>query len=68
MSVDIKDRIDALAARHGSIRAAARVLDIDHTHLWRIRKGEKVPSQALARKLGLRKTVHIVYEPIGAKS
>lgn len=67
MPVDLREIIDGLAAKHGSIRAAARVLDIDHTHLWRIRKGEKVPSQFMARKLGVRKNISITYELIKEK-
>jgi hypothetical protein len=64
VSVQIKDRIDALVARHGSLRAVGRVLGIDHTHLHRVRKGEKVPSQVMAKKLGLRKNVAVTYELI----
>jgi len=68
MSVQIKDRIDALVAKHGSLRAVGLVLGVDHSHLHRIRSGEKVPSQVMARKLGLRKNISITYEYIRVRA
>ena len=51
-------RIGELAEKHGSLRAAARVLQIDHAYLWRLANGQKDnPDQALLRKLGLRQVV-----------
>ena len=57
MSV-LRARIDELVARHGSLRAAARVLQMDHVYLYRLRNGEKEnPSDEMLRKLGLRRVV-----------
>jgi hypothetical protein len=54
----LQKRISALAKQHGSTRAAARVLEVDHAYLWRLAHGEKDnPDDALLRKLGLRRVV-----------
>jgi hypothetical protein len=54
----LQERIAELADRHGSIRAAARVLMVDHTYLYRLYKGEKDdPGPELLRKLKLRRVV-----------
>lgn len=54
-------RIAALEKRHGSLRAAARVLKIDHGYLCRMKAGAKLnPSDAVLRKLGLRRMVQFV--------
>jgi transcriptional regulator with XRE-family HTH domain len=51
-------RLNALQAQHGSLRAVARVLEIDAGYLSRLKAGEKLnPSDALLRKLGLRRYV-----------
>ena len=55
--------IDALVTQHGSLRAVARVTEIDVGYLSRLRAGEKVnPEKAKLRRLGLRRVVH--YEVI----
>lgn len=49
--------------QHGSIRAAARVLKIDHAYLWRLARGtKKEPSAEVLKKLGVRRIV--TYQPI----
>jgi hypothetical protein len=54
----LQRRILELAEHHGSLRAASRVLQIDHAYLWRLQTGEKDnPDDALLRKLGLRRIV-----------
>lgn len=54
--VTIGTRTAELIARHGSYRAAARVLQIDSAYFWRLHTGEKTnPSDAVLKKLGLRK-------------
>lgn len=54
----LQRRIKDLAERHGSTRAAARVLEIDHTYLWRLAEGQKDdPGDDLLRKLKLRRIV-----------
>jgi hypothetical protein len=54
----LQQRIEELALQHGSLRAAARVLQVDHAYLWRLARGDKAePSEALLRKLGLRRVV-----------
>ena len=55
-------RIQELAKQHGSLRAAARVLDIDHAYLWRLQQGEKIaPGAYVLKKLGLRRIVTVDY-------
>ena len=50
-------RIQALVSRHGSLRAAARVLAIDHAYLWRLQQGVKSSGDDVLRKLGLRRVI-----------
>lgn len=57
-SISLRDRIDELCEKHGSQRAAAAVLKIDHAYLSRLRRGSKVePSQHVLKKLGLQRVV-----------
>ncbi len=59
----IARRIDALTERHGSLRAAARVLKVDAGYLSRLRDGLKTnPSDRLLKKLGIKRVVTIVFE------
>lgn len=54
-------RIQQLEKQHGSLRAAARVLQVDPAYLKRLRDGEKDnPSDALLKKLRLRKVIKYV--------
>ena len=54
----LRERIIELEKRHGSLRAAARVLQIDPAYLLRLRDGEKTnPSATTLRKLGLKKGI-----------
>jgi LmbE family N-acetylglucosaminyl deacetylase len=54
----LQQRINELVERHGSIRAAARVLDVDPVYLYRLSTGEKdAPGPELLRKLKLRRVV-----------
>ena len=54
----LQQRVKELAVHHGSIRAAARVLMVDHTYLYRLSNGEKDdPSDDLLRKMKLRRVV-----------
>jgi len=56
--VTLQDRIDELVAQHGSLRAVARVTEIDAGYLSRLRTGEKVnPEKDKLRRLGLRRVV-----------
>lgn len=62
----LAERISELVEQHGSIRAAARVLQMDHAYLYRLASGEKTePSDDVLRKLGLRKAV--TYERSGVR-
>ena len=57
-AVTLQDRIDELVAQHGSLRAVARVTEIDAGYLSRLRTGEKVnPEKDKLRRLGLRRVV-----------
>jgi hypothetical protein len=59
----LSERIAELAAQHGSLRAAARVLEVDPGYLSRLRSGEKdSPEDWLLRRMGLRRVV--TYERI----
>ena len=54
----LQECVEALVAKHGSVRAAARVLEVDHAYLYRLRTGEKRdPGETLLRRLGLRRVV-----------
>lgn len=54
----IQDRINELVAQHGSLRAVARVTEIDAGYLSRLRSGEKVnPDKLKLTRLGLRRVV-----------
>lgn len=51
----LRDRIGELIKEHGGLRAAARAVDIDPSHLVRIRDGERNASDEVLEKLGLRR-------------
>ena len=54
----LQERIDELVAQHGSLRAVARVTEIDAGYLSRLRTGEKVnPEKDKLRRMGLRRVV-----------
>lgn len=54
----LQDRIDELVAQHGSLRAVARVTEIDVGYLSRLRAYANVnPGRDKLRRLGLRKVV-----------
>lgn len=51
-------RLVELERKHGTMRAVGRVLKIDHGYLSRLKDGKKLnPSDAVLRKLGLRRIV-----------
>lgn len=57
-ALTLKERIDELIAQHGTLRAAARVLEVDAGYLSRLRYGEKdEPGETLLRRMGLRRVV-----------
>lgn len=54
----LQERIGELVTQHGSLRAAARVLEVDAAYLWRLKSGEKDdPGETLLRRMGLRRVV-----------
>lgn len=58
MSVTLAERITELRHKHGSLRAAAAVLEVDVAYLSRLASGEKDNPQAwLLRRMGLRQVV-----------
>lgn len=58
MSVTLAERIGQLVAQHGSLRAVARVTEIDVSYLSRLRSGEKArPENAKLRRLGLKRVM-----------
>ena len=61
--MSLQDRIDELVAQHGSLRAVARVTEIDVGYLSRLRAYANVnPGRDKLRRLGLRRVV--AYERI----
>lgn len=59
--VTLQGRVAELAAQHGSLRAAARVLMVSAPYLHRIASGEKTnPDDLLLRRMGLSKVVTYV--------
>lgn len=56
--VTLKHRVQELIAEHGTLRGAARALQIDPGYLSRIERGEKgAPSDEVLRKMGLCRVV-----------
>lgn len=54
----LPERIAELVERHGSLRAAARVLSCDPGYLSRLSSGDKDdPGAHLLRRMGLRRVV-----------
>ncbi|MDE1998961.1 MAG: hypothetical protein KGI52_08570 [Burkholderiales bacterium] len=63
----LQDRIDELVAQHGSLRAVARVTEIDVGYLSRLRAYANVnPGRDKLRRLGLRRVVS--YERLKART
>ena len=51
----LRRRADEIIRQHGSLRAAARALEIDPGYLSRLHDGKKLnPSAATLRRMGLR--------------
>ena len=65
----LQDRIDELVAQHGSLRAVARVTEIDVGYLSRLRAYANVnPGRDKLRRLGLRRVVaYELLKPANAK-
>ena len=54
----LAERIEQLVRKHGSLRALARITQIDVGYLSRLRSGEKAnPDKHKLRRLGLRRVV-----------
>lgn len=54
----LPERVAELVAQHGSLRAAARVLECDAGYLSRLASGEKTdPGETLLRRMGLRQII-----------
>lgn len=67
MSITLKHRIAELIQQHGTLRAAARAIQVEVSYLSRLERGEKDnPSTLTLRRMGLREVV--TYERIGAAS
>lgn len=63
VTTTLQSRIAELVARHGDIRAAVRVLQVDHAYLHRLGSGEKSnPSEKMLKKLGLKRIITVRYE------
>lgn len=58
---EVQKAVARAVAKHGTLRAAARVFQVDPGYLQRLLTGEKdAPGDPLLRKLGLRKVVTYV--------
>lgn len=56
--MNLSDRVLQLCEQHGSLRAAARAVQIDASYLSRLLSGEKVnPSALYLRRLGLKRII-----------
>lgn len=54
-AMTIAERVRYLIAKYGSVRSAARVLQVDAGYLSRLGTGEKAnPGKVLLKRLGLR--------------
>ena len=60
MVTNLSLHITELEKKYGGLRRTARLLSIDPAYLWRLKKGQKNPSEFTLRKLGLRRRV--IYE------
>lgn len=50
----LQDRVIQLVEQHGSLRAAARAIEVDVSYLSRLGSGEKeMPSETTLRRMGL---------------
>ena len=60
----VQERIALHVVKHGSLRAAARVLKVSAPYLCRLAKGEKKEgSDALLRKIGIRREIRFSVLP-----
>lgn len=63
MSITLQQRVGELIAQHGTLRAAARAIQVEVSYLSRLERGEKQnPSELTLRRMGLREVV--AYERI----
>lgn len=61
MKNGLQDRIDELVLQHGTLRATAAVLKVDHGYLSRLRRGVvTMPSNGLLRRMKLRRVIYYV--------
>ncbi|ABE45665.1 hypothetical protein Bpro_3766 [Polaromonas sp. JS666] len=68
VALTLSSRIAELIERHGSLRAAARVLECDPGYLSRLQSGEKNdPGDPLLRRMGLRQIVTYARSVIDAQ-
>lgn len=64
--VTLQSRIAELVEQHGSLRAAARVMEIDAGYLSRLASGEKSdPGETLLRRMGLKQNITYSRATIG---
>ena len=54
----LQERVAELIAQHGSLRAAARVLQVEPGYLSRLANGDKVnPGKLILGRMGIRRVV-----------
>lgn len=62
----LAERVEQLVAKHGSLRAAARAIQVEPSYLSRLRSGERVrPLKLTLTRMGLRAVW--TYEPLDAE-
>ena len=56
----LQKHIETLVTKYGTLRAAGEALDVDHTLLWRIKKGKRTSaSDETLKKLGFVRVVTV---------
>jgi hypothetical protein len=57
-AITLRKRVAQLVKQHGSVRKAARVLEMDSAYLYRIGSGEMTnPSDYILKRMGLKRSV-----------
>ena len=57
-----RNAVEALIAKHGGYKAAAAVLGITRSYLWRIANGQRHPSEEVLKKLKLQRRIEYVWK------
>lgn len=62
---ELWEHVQEMIREHGSIRALAKAVMVDHSYIQRLALGEKTnPSEKILRKLGIVKSVTVTYQRV----